>query len=41
MGNGFRGGKTAGDDILLPRRLYNGSFTALVGIFAAFLAGIG
>ena len=41
MGNGLRRGKAAGDDVLLSGGLNNRSFAAFVGVFAAFLAGIG
>ena len=41
MGDGFRGGKTTRDDVLLTGGLYNGRFTAFVCIFAAALAGVG
>ena len=38
VGNGFRCGKTAGDDILLPRSLYNRRFNV---VLIAGLAGVG
>ena len=41
MGNGLRCGKAAGNDVLLPGRFYNRSFTAFVGVFAAVLTGVG
>ena len=41
MGNGFRCGKAAGDDVLLSGSLYNRSLTAFVSTFTTALAGIG
>jgi hypothetical protein len=41
MGNGFRRGKAARDDVLIPGCLYNGRFTAFVSVFTAILAGVG
>ena len=41
IGNGFRGGKAAGDNILLPGCFHNRRLAALVSIFAAAFAGIG
>ena len=41
ISNGFRGGKAAGDNVLLPGCFHNGSFAALVSIFAAAFTGVG
>ena len=41
IGNGFRGGKAAGDNILLPGCFHNRRLAALVSIFAAAFAGVG
>ena len=37
----FRGGKAAGDNILLPGRFHNRCLTALVSIFATSFTGVG
>ena len=41
IGNGFRGGKAAGDNILLPGCFHNRRLAALVSIFAAAFTGVG
>ena len=41
MRDGFRGGETAGDDVLLPGCFHNRSLTTRVSIFSAAFTGVG